>query len=219
MSKLILEAKAISKHHQDGLHSLSILDQFNLSLHQGEMLAICGASGCGKSTLLHILGGLEAPSSGEVWLNGEVFSTKSSNERAKMRHASLGFIYQFHHLIKELTALENVMLPLMLSSMSVKEAKSRSMALLEQVGLAHRVHHVPAKLSGGERQRVAIARSLITKPACLLADEPTGNLDQATAQQILDLLLELNRELGTALVLVTHDQILAKRMGRLISLI
>lgn len=213
MSKLI-QVQGLSKSYQDGEQRVGVLDQLDFDLEAGEMLAIVGASGSGKSTFLHILGGLDTADAGTVQVVGEQPTQLSANALAKWRNRSLGFIYQFHHLLGEFSALENVAMPLLIGGESTAKAHARATALLERVGLGHRLHHAPAKLSGGERQRVAIARALVNNPALVLADEPTGNLDEDTAAVIYDLMLELNREFNTAFIVVTHDTALAKKLPR-----
>ncbi len=214
MNKPVLQAKNLAKSFQEAEIQTTVFTKVNLSLQPGEKVAIVGASGSGKSTLLHLLAGLDQPDAGEVWLNGQAFSKKSDRIRGRLRNQYMGFVYQFHHLLPELTALENVMLPLRVRRVAAKTAQIQAEQLLERVGLAGRMRHKPSELSGGERQRVAIARALITQPMCILADEPTGNLDDASASQVFQLLLALNKELNTALLIVTHDLTLAASMDR-----
>lgn len=214
MSNYVLQATAVGKTYCDGEIETPVFNNVDFELSPGEKVAIIGASGSGKSTLLHILAGLDAPSEGVVELNGKAFSKESDVVRGKLRNQQMGFVYQFHHLFSELTAIENVMMPLQIRRVSSKKAKQKAEDLLAKVGLADRVHHKPSELSGGERQRVAIARALITEPTCVLADEPTGNLDEASADQVFNLLLDLNSELNTAMLIVTHDQQLAAKMDR-----
>jgi lipoprotein-releasing system ATP-binding protein len=210
----VLEAKGLSKSFVEATVQTTVFTGVDLAIQSGEKVAIVGASGSGKSTLLHILAGLDQPDNGQVFLNGNAFSQENDTRRGRLRNEYMGFVYQFHHLLPELTALENVMLPLRVRRMPSKEAQIKAEQLLERVGLASRVQHKPSELSGGERQRVAIARALITQPKCILADEPTGNLDDASAEQVFQLLLELNQEFNTALVIVTHDLVLAGKMDR-----
>ncbi len=215
----VLEANNLSKRFQEAGVETTVFTAVDLAVKSGEKLAIIGASGSGKSTLLHLLAGLDTPDSGEVLLNGCAFSGEKDGVRGKLRNQFMGFVYQFHHLLPELTALENVMMPLRVRRMSAQKAQQKSEHLLTRVGLGHRMHHKPTELSGGERQRVAIARALITEPKCLLADEPTGNLDHRSADQVFELLLELNQEFNTALVIVTHDLALANKMDRQLCLL
>ena len=211
----ILVAKNINKIYDEGSIRTQVLTGLNLTVNAGERIAIVGTSGSGKSTLLHLLGGLDVPSSGEVWLHGQCLNHMNETERGEMRNKYLGFIYQFHHLLPEFTAIENVAMPLLLrKEVPVKEARQQSIDLLERVGLGHRLEHRPGELSGGERQRVAIARALVTKPSLVLADEPTGNLDYDNAQSIFGLLAELQDTMKTALLMVTHDRSLAAMADR-----
>lgn len=218
MSAIVLEAKALGKTYSEGNLTTPVFENLQLSVKAGETLAIVGASGAGKSTLLHLLGGLDSATSGEVIVAGQSILKLSEKARGDLRNRALGFVYQFHHLLPEFTALENVMMPLLIRGIKVSVAKKEAQFLLERVGLSHRLQHKPGELSGGERQRSAVARALVTKPACVLGDEPTGNLDEKTAAGVFDLLLELNREQGTALVMVTHDRRLAKKLGRTLEL-
>ena len=211
MSKIVLEAKDIYKHFDDGKSRVDVIRGLSLQVQAGEFVAIVGASGSGKSTLLHVLGGLEQPSQGQVLLQGQRFDVLGEAERGFQRNQHLGFVYQFHHLLPEFTALENVAMPLMLrADTQYKSAKAQAEYLLDRVGLSHRMDHQPGELSGGERQRVALARALVTKPAVVLADEPTGNLDRKTALGIFELLTDLKKELNMAMLIVTHDEQLAK---------
>lgn len=219
MSRIVLQAKAIGKTFAEGDIQTQVFSNLDFELHEAEKVAIVGASGSGKSTLLHILAGLDAPSEGVVELNGAAFSQKNDVVRGKLRNQSMGFVYQFHHLFAEFTALENVMMPLRVRRDDVSAARLKATDMLSKVGLSHRIHHKPSELSGGERQRVAIARALITDPKCILADEPTGNLDSASADQVFELLVSLNTEFNTALLIVTHDQVLASKMDRQVNML
>lgn len=215
---IVLRASHIAKTYEEGDLRTKVLSDASFTLKRGETLAIVGASGSGKSTLLHIIGGLDTLTSGEVEVEGRLLSKLSDAERGRVRNKSLGFIYQFHHLLPEFTAMENVCMPLLIRGTNIAEAQKQAKVLLERVGLGQRLEHKPGELSGGERQRCAVARALVTRPSCVLGDEPTGNLDEDNAAQVYALMLELNREIGTSFILVTHDSRLAKRMDRTLEL-
>lgn len=214
MNKILLQCDNLCKRYQEGSVQTDVLHNVSFSVGEGEMMAIVGSSGSGKSTLLHLLGGLDTPTSGDVIFNGQPMSKLSSAAKAELRYQKLGFIYQFHHLLPDFTALENVAMPLLIGKKKPAEINSRALEMLKAVGLEHRANHRPSELSGGERQRVAIARALVNNPRLVLADEPTGNLDARNADSIFQLLGELNRLQGTAFLVVTHDLQLAKRMSR-----
>ncbi|MGS2718723.1 lipoprotein-releasing ABC transporter ATP-binding protein LolD [Eionea flava] len=214
----VLQCQSVHKLYQEGPHDVSVLKNTDLSLAKGERLAIIGSSGAGKSTLLNLLGGLDTPTRGEVFVANQQLSALDDDARGRLRNQYLGFVYQFHHLLGEFSAVENVMMPLLIGGVEREIAHQRASAMLARVGLAEREGHKPAELSGGERQRVAIARAIVTEPACVLMDEPTGNLDEDTAQAIEQLLLELNQSIGLSYIIVTHDKRLASTMDRILEL-
>jgi lipoprotein-releasing system ATP-binding protein len=218
MSEVILQGRSLSKTYREGALVTPVFEGLDVAVRAGESLAIVGASGTGKSTLLHLLAGLDQPTSGSVQLMGEDLYSHSEAEKGRLRNRHLGFIYQFHHLLPEFTAVENVMMPLLIAGKAAEQARQPAVELLEQVGLGHRLKHKPGELSGGERQRVAVARALVNRPACILADEPTGNLDETTADGVFDLLIELKQRHGVALVIVSHDNHLAAKCGRTLEL-
>ena len=215
MNNLVISCENLSKVYQDGNNQVEVLKGVDLALQQGQMLAIVGSSGSGKSTLLHLLGTLDTATAGVAKIKNQEVAKLSRTEQAAFRNQNLGFIYQFHHLLMEFSAVENVAMPLLIKGLTAKEAKVQALDMLEKVGLAHRSDHKPSALSGGERQRVAIARALVTKPALVLADEPTGNLDKQNAIKIYDLINELNQSLNTSFVVVTHDLELADKLGKI----
>ncbi len=218
-TEAVISCRDLRKTFVIGKEDVPVLKGVNLDLQRGERIAIVGASGSGKSTLLHLLGGLDNASSGSAQILGQEMQQMNEAQRGELRNRSLGFVYQFHHLLPEFTALENVAMPLLIRRMKRSEAEPRAAAMLEQVGLAHRLQHHPSELSGGERQRVAVARALVTEPACVLADEPTGNLDRSSAQALFVLMQQLNEKLNTSFIVVTHDHELAGRMQRQLHLV
>lgn len=210
----ILRCQQLGMTYTEGPNDVEVLSDINLNIEKGERIAIIGASGSGKSTLLHLLGGLDLPSTGSVWVDGQELSRMADKKRGSIRNQYLGFVYQFHHLLPEFTAVENVAMPLLIRGEDSKLATRKASDLLEEIGLGHRLEHRPVELSGGERQRAAIARALVTEPNVVLADEPTGNLDEKTAQGVFDMMMSLNQRIGTALVMVTHDIKLANKMDK-----
>jgi len=214
----VISCRGLGKTFSEGDSPLTILHDIDFSINRGERIAIMGASGSGKSTLLHLLGGLDEPTTGEVSITGKLLKTLSPLQLGKLRNRALGFVYQFHHLLPEFSALENVAMPLLIRGTSPVSARNRAEVLLGRVGLAARLSHKPGELSGGERQRASVARALVTNPACVLADEPTGNLDRQNAEQVYELMLQLNQEFGTSFLVATHDPLIAGRMDRIVRL-
>jgi lipoprotein-releasing system ATP-binding protein len=214
----IIKCRKINYHYVDGTHRCQIINNLDLDVQSAESVAILGQSGCGKSTLLNLLGGIDKPTSGQITINSNELTGLNETQITQVRAENLGFVYQFHHLLKDFTALKNVMMPLLIQGVKQHLATHKATSILKTIGLGHRLNHLPSELSGGERQRVAIARALVTQPSCLLADEPTGNLDNKNASEALDLMIELNQMHNSALIIVTHDERIAKKMQRVLVL-